>query len=46
MEDNSDVFDKDIPDGLNTLIVGKFPSQLVISGGNCSLNGFDYSGDE
>ncbi len=49
VEKNSDLFYKDIPEGVHSLIYGKFsgvPDPLVIVGGNCSIQGFNQDGDE
>lgn len=49
IQDNSDVFYKDVPDGVNTLIIGKIGTSdtpLAITGGNCSLQGFDFEGND
>lgn len=49
VQDNSDVFYKEVPDGVNALIVGKTGTSgtpLAITGGNCSLQGFDYEGND
>lgn len=47
VEDNSDVFYKDVPDGVNTVLFGQVSgldvdSSLAIVGGNCSIQGFEY----
>lgn len=47
--ENADVFFKDAPDGVNTVVVGKFGEALTpmaLVGGNCSIQGFDASGSE
>lgn len=49
MHDNSDVFFKDVPDGVNVLITGtfgKFSEILVIIGGNSSVQGLNWEGNE
>lgn len=49
VEDNSDLFFKDVPDGVSTLLYGKVQSieaPLVVVGGNCSIQGFDAEGLE
>lgn len=49
VEENSDLFYKDVPEGLNAIAFGKLPSTndpLAIVGGNCSLQGFDSEGNE
>ena len=38
-----------VPDGVNVLTVGQLgstSSPLAIAGGNCSLQGFDYEGND
>lgn len=45
----SDLFFKDVPDGVNSVVVGIFgelTSPLALVGGNCSIQGFDASGGE
>ena len=50
VEDNSDVFYKDVPDGVNVITSGRIAGggsgPLAIIGGNCSIQGFDYQGKE
>lgn len=49
VEENSDLFFKDIPDGVNALIFGRVPGiepPLAVVGGNCSIQGFDHEGNE
>jgi len=49
VDNNSDLFYKDIPDGVNSLLVGKVgnsPNPLVFAGGNCSIQGFDNEGND
>lgn len=48
VERNSDVFFRDVPDGVNTLLVGKLCNMkpLVFAGGNCSVLGFNSTGAE
>lgn len=49
VERNSDIFFRDVQDGVNCLAVGKLasmPQPLVIAGGNCSVLGFDFEGNE
>mmetsp|Transcript_41527 Transcript_41527/g.81439 ORF Transcript_41527/g.81439 Transcript_41527/m.81439 type:complete len:719 (+) Transcript_41527:72-2228(+) len=46
---NSDIFYKEVPDGVNSLIFGTIPeisSPLALVGGNCTLQGFDVEGEE
>ncbi len=52
VERNADVFHKDVPDGVNALVVGQLgianeeTKPLAIVGGNCSIQGFDYEGND
>ena len=49
IERNSDVFYKDVPDGINTMIFGgleKAKPKMALVGGNCSIQGFDEEGRE
>eukprot|EP00741_Cyanophora_paradoxa_P010844 tig00020544_g10484.t1 len=49
VEANSDLFYKECPDGVSSLIFGKLgsiDSPLAIVGGNCSIQGFDFEGNE
>jgi Bardet-Biedl syndrome 2 protein len=48
VERNSDVFFRDVPDGVNTLLVGQLCNMkpLVFAGGNCSVLGFNSTGAE
>lgn len=49
VEQNSDLFYKEVPEGLNAIAFGTIPQQkdpLAIVGGNCSLQGFDCKGNE
>ncbi|TMW68821.1 hypothetical protein Poli38472_006289 [Pythium oligandrum] len=54
VEKNSDIFYKDVPDGVNTMLfapapamkAGAAPSQMVVVGGNCSIQGFNREGNE
>lgn len=57
VENNRDLFDKEVTDGINCLAFGCFPPDvsldpeakpcpIVVAGGNCSLNGYDAVGDE
>ena len=42
---NSDLFYKDVPDGVNSLVIGSlgtYELPMAIAGGNCSLQGFDH----
>jgi len=49
VEFNSDIFFRDVPDGVSAMAVGtlegrRYPS--VIVGGNCAIQGFDVDGEE
>ena len=49
VEQNKDVFYREVPDGINSMTFGKVGSiedQLAIVGGNCSIQGFDADGNE
>lgn len=55
VEKNSDIFYKDIPDGVNAMLfapapamktANATPSQMVVVGGNCSLQGYSKEGNE
>ena len=56
VENNRDLFDKEVTDGINCLAFGIFPPDpaiedsqpcaTIVAGGNCSLNGYDKVGDE
>ncbi|XP_061177268.1 Bardet-Biedl syndrome 2 protein homolog isoform X2 [Saccostrea echinata] len=49
IDNNSDLFYKDTPDGANSLIIGELgeiQGPMVIIGGNCSLQGYDLEGNE
>lgn len=52
VERNADVFHKDVTDGVNALVVGNLGISneesvpLAIVGGNCSIQGFDYEGND
>eukprot|EP01012_Entosiphon_sulcatum_P024785 TRINITY_DN3001_c0_g1_i1.p1 TRINITY_DN3001_c0_g1~~TRINITY_DN3001_c0_g1_i1.p1 ORF type:complete len:716 (+),score=211.22 TRINITY_DN3001_c0_g1_i1:102-2249(+) len=49
VENNKDVFYKEIPDGINSMVFGKvgaIDGNLAIVGGNCSIQGFDHEGTE
>ena len=47
---NSDVFSRDVQDGVNALKIGKTSNynapSLLFAGGNCSIIGFDKEGNE
>jgi Bardet-Biedl syndrome 2 protein len=49
VENNKDIFDKEVSDGVNCLAFGTFTTvgeALIVSGGNCSITGFDIAADE
>lgn len=49
VERNADAFFVDVQDGVNSLVIGKLghsPKPFVMAGGNCSILGFDESGNE
>ncbi|KAJ8575747.1 hypothetical protein ON010_g3467 [Phytophthora cinnamomi] len=55
VEKNSDIFYKDVPDGVSAMLFAPAPrvassvtspSQMVVVGGNCSLQGFGRDGGE
>lgn len=49
VENNSDIFFKEVPDGVNALAFGSLPhipNPLAMVGGNCSLQGFNGQGQE
>lgn len=49
VENNKDIFDKEVSDGVNCLAFGTFSAvgeALIVSGGNCSITGFDIAADE
>jgi Bardet-Biedl syndrome 2 protein len=49
VDNNKDIFDKEVSDGVNCLAFGTFSTVgevLIVSGGNCSITGFDIAADE
>ncbi|KAG8322904.1 Bardet-Biedl syndrome 2 protein [Homalodisca vitripennis] len=49
VENNSDIFFKEVADGVNAITVGHLGSletPLAIVGGNCSIQGFDWHGND
>ena len=52
INENMDVFFKDVPDGVNTIVVGSMDKafggggNMALVGGNCSIQGFDHQGEE
>lgn len=51
VENNTDLFYREIPDGANTVTVGPIgsienSSPLAIAGGNCALQGFNWKGND
>ena len=49
VEDNRDLFYRDVPDGVTSCLIGKIggaSTNLALIGGNCSVQGFDAKGSE
>lgn len=49
VEKNEDLIFKEVPDGINALRyghVGNVSTPLAVVGGNCSIQGFDFEGNE
>ncbi|XP_049846723.1 Bardet-Biedl syndrome 2 protein homolog isoform X2 [Schistocerca gregaria] len=49
VERNMDIFYKEVMDGVSAITIGRlghWKNPLVIVGGNCSIQGFDYEGNE
>ncbi|KAL9649660.1 hypothetical protein ABK040_003337 [Willaertia magna] len=49
VETNSDIYYRDVSDGVSRIIFGKIGSNdtpLAIVGGNCSIQGYDHQGEE
>lgn len=49
VQNNTDLFYRDIPDGANVVtvgMVGSIEKPLAIAGGNCAMQGFDYEGED
>jgi len=49
VDNNADVFFRDVQDGVNTLYLGRLnqsSNPLILAGGNCSVVGFDKSGED
>nr|XP_047128260.1 Bardet-Biedl syndrome 2 protein isoform X2 [Hydra vulgaris] len=49
VENNSDLFYKEMPDGVNSLLIGNLGTnntRLVLAGGNCSIQGFNKEGND
>ncbi|KAK3896155.1 hypothetical protein Pcinc_000175 [Petrolisthes cinctipes] len=49
VQNNADVFYKDVSDGANAITIGKLGrhvSPLALIGGNCSIHGFDSEGND
>lgn len=51
VQNNTDLFYREIPDGANTVAVGSIgsidnSSSLAIAGGNCALQGFNWRGSD
>ena len=49
IENNTDVFDHEVSDGLNCLAFGHMMGikcPLIVAGGDCSITGFDLEAEE
>ncbi|KAL0484490.1 bbs2, partial [Acrasis kona] len=49
VHNNADIFYREVQDGLNTMMIGRIgamSNNLVIVGGNCSIQGYDHEGGE
>ena len=49
VENNRDVFDKEVADGVNCIFFGRVRGilePLVLVGGDCSITGFNFKGEE
>ncbi|CAB3369144.1 Hypothetical predicted protein [Cloeon dipterum] len=49
VENNMDIFYKEVPEGVKVLTIGrlgKMGKPVVIAGGNCTIVGFDFQGNE
>ncbi|XP_072026618.1 BBSome complex member BBS2-like [Amphiura filiformis] len=49
VQNNTDLFYKDAPDGVNAIVmgqIGSIDSPLAIVGGNCALQGYDIEGND
>ncbi|XP_073968440.1 BBSome complex member BBS2-like isoform X1 [Rhodnius prolixus] len=49
VENNTDLFYKEVTDGANVVVIGKLGNintPLAIVGGNCSIQGFDWQGND
>ncbi len=49
MLENRDLFYKEIPDGVHSILFAQLPhipDPLILVGENCSIQGFDYTGEE
>ncbi|BES93022.1 Bardet-Biedl syndrome 2 protein homolog [Nesidiocoris tenuis] len=49
VENNTDLFYKEVSDGANVIVIGKVGTSttpLAIVGGNCSIQGFDWQGND
>eukprot|EP01138_Halocafeteria_seosinensis_P000066 gb/GECG01000067.1/.p1 GENE.gb/GECG01000067.1/~~gb/GECG01000067.1/.p1 ORF type:complete len:768 (+),score=99.94 gb/GECG01000067.1/:1-2304(+) len=48
-ENNSDIFYRDVPDGVSCIAIGNVPGierPLALAGGNCSIQGVGFDGNE
>ncbi|RDD37377.1 Bardet-Biedl syndrome 2 protein-like protein [Trichoplax sp. H2] len=49
VDQNADLFYKDVADGVNVAVVGQLGQidcPIAVVGGNCSIQGFDYEGND
>lgn len=49
VQNNTDIFYKDAPDGVNAIVMGQLgstESPMAIIGGNCALQGYDIEGND
>uniref|UniRef100_A0A914USI5 Bardet-Biedl syndrome 2 n=1 Tax=Plectus sambesii TaxID=2011161 RepID=A0A914USI5_9BILA len=49
MDNNSDLFYREVPDGVNCLVIGQLggvDQPIAICGGNCAIQGFDATGHD
>lgn len=49
VENNSELFYKDLPDGANTILIGQLSAdeeRLALVGGNCAIQGLDHEGHD
>ena len=49
VDNNADVFDQEVSDGLTCIAYGQMEGimdPLIVTGGNCSIAGFDFNAEE